>query len=190
MGVSDIQGIRLSNIPETPNLLFERIYHDYLGLMAAVANDVLHDSQDVEDALQDAFFAIAKNIETLNGREEWLIKAYVCKAAKNSALNILKKKRNDTFISDIEDYISIADVQDIPEEIENKEQFLRLLRIIQEMTPIYRDVMLYHYVYEMSAPQIAEMMCLPLGTVKTQLKRGKKLFLRAFKEGKHDEETE
>ena len=52
---------------ETPEekSLFEQIYLEYRGLMYHVAHEILHNDQDAEDAVHQAFVKIVENIKKL-----------------------------------------------------------------------------------------------------------------------------
>ena len=52
---------------ETPEekSLFEQIYLEYRGLMYHVAYEILHNEQDAEDAVHQAFIKIAENIKKI-----------------------------------------------------------------------------------------------------------------------------
>ena len=45
---------------------FEELVHTYKNLMFYVANQVLNNDYDAEDAVQQAFFAILKNFEKIS----------------------------------------------------------------------------------------------------------------------------
>lgn len=53
---------------ETPEekSLFEQIYLEYRGLMYHVAYEILHNEQDAEDAVHQAFVKIAENIKKID----------------------------------------------------------------------------------------------------------------------------
>ncbi|MBQ8804648.1 MAG: sigma-70 family RNA polymerase sigma factor [Tyzzerella sp.] len=48
---------------------FEKLYNEYKGLMFYVANNILHNEQDAEDAVHHAFVKIAENIEKIEETE-------------------------------------------------------------------------------------------------------------------------
>lgn len=52
---------------ETPEekSLFEQIYLEYRGLMYHVAYEILHNDQDAEDAVHQAFVKIVENIKKM-----------------------------------------------------------------------------------------------------------------------------
>ena len=45
---------------------FERIYVQYRGLMLRVANSILHNEQDAEDTIHQAFLAILNNLDKIS----------------------------------------------------------------------------------------------------------------------------
>ena len=53
---------------ETPEekSLFEQIYLEYRGLMYHVAYEILHNDQDAEDAVHQAFVKIVENIKKID----------------------------------------------------------------------------------------------------------------------------
>lgn len=51
---------------ESDQSKFEQIYMKYKGLMFYVANDILHNEHDAEDAVHQAFIKIAENIKKIN----------------------------------------------------------------------------------------------------------------------------
>ena len=80
---------------ETPEeqSLFEQIYYTYRKQMFFVANSILDDEILAEDALQEAFLGIAKQIKLFRDMPENKVKAYVLTAAKNAAINICKQEQ-------------------------------------------------------------------------------------------------
>ena len=73
-------------IVETPEerSLFEQIYYTYRKQMFYVANQVLDDEHLAEDALQEAFLGVAKQITLFQNMPHIKIRAYVLTAAKNA----------------------------------------------------------------------------------------------------------
>ena len=79
---------------ETPEekSLFEQIYLEYRGLMYHVAYEILHNEQDAEDAVHQAFVKIAENIKKIDDP--------VCPQTHNYSLqryNDMKQKIEPTY---------------------------------------------------------------------------------------------
>ena len=72
---------------------FEKIYYEYREQMFFVANKILRDSYEAEDAVQNALLGIARSIRTLPDDDACLVRAYTLTAAKNAALNMLPEKQ-------------------------------------------------------------------------------------------------
>ena len=81
---------------QTDKEFFEKIYVQHKSQMLWVANQVLQNVDEAEDAVHTVFVAIANNIEHIQGRSESEIQNYVVKAAKNSALNMRKRRTMGT----------------------------------------------------------------------------------------------
>lgn len=73
---------------------FEHIYIQYRNLMYRTANDVLHNSSDAEDAVQQSFVNILENIQQIETDSEPRLRSFVVKVARNCAIDILRKKRH------------------------------------------------------------------------------------------------
>lgn len=74
---------------------FEKIYRHYEQKMFSVAYGILRNVQDAEDAVQDAFEALAGNLSRIEGqdvysRETW---AYLMVIVKNKAIHIYNKNK-------------------------------------------------------------------------------------------------
>ena len=64
---------------------FEKIYYLYRNQMFFVANKILNDEHEAEDAVQNAFMGIAQNIKSLPTDDKRVVRAHTLTAAKNAA---------------------------------------------------------------------------------------------------------
>ena len=74
---------------------FERLYHQYRGLMLHVAMMLLADPRDAEDAVHQAFLGIAANITRVDDSVPARVKSYAVTAAERAALDILRERGPD-----------------------------------------------------------------------------------------------
>lgn len=81
---------------QTDRELFEKIYVQHKSQMLWVANQVLQNVDEAEDAVHTVFMAVANSIDHIRGRSETDIQNYMLKAAKNSALNMRKRRTMGT----------------------------------------------------------------------------------------------
>ena len=72
---------------------FEELYITYRKLMFYVAKGILGNDQDAEDAVHDAFLAIAKNFDKISTDDRHKTKAFVVIVVENKAINIYHHKK-------------------------------------------------------------------------------------------------
>lgn len=79
---------------EEERTLFEQVYLRYRGLMFCVANRILRNDRDAEDAVQEAFVSLAENISKISEAECPKTRAYVVTIAENKAIDQYRRKRH------------------------------------------------------------------------------------------------
>lgn len=72
---------------------FQRLHDRYLGLMLHVARRVLGNEQDAEDAVQEAFYVIAKNISKISDPECTKTRSFIVTIVENKAIDIYRAGR-------------------------------------------------------------------------------------------------
>ena len=158
---------------------FEIIYFTYRERMLLMAESILHNKQDAEDAVHDTFIKIARNMKSINEPESVRTLSYVLKATKNTAINLNNKNKTN------ESRIYMEKIDDIPdkefiEKLKITENYNEVVHAILELDDIYKDVMFYHFVEEMKVSEIADLLDRKKSTVKQQLVRGKKILLETL----------
>lgn len=155
---------------------FEIIYNRYRKRMAYEAYCVLHNTYDAEDAVHDTFIKIARNIKAIDDPDSGKTLYYVLKAVRNTSINMqIKSQKRDTF-ADTQAVENIKD-EDFFCKLEISENYNEVVNAIRKLNDTYRDVMFYHYVYEMKISEIADLLGRKKSTVQQQLVRGKKLLV-------------
>lgn len=164
---------------------FEQLYYEYRDRMMYVALSVLHNNEDAEDAVHNAFIGIAKNMDSIGEVDSVQTLSYVLKATKNTAINMLgKNKRYETV--DIENFDVVSD-DDFFASLDVKERYDEVVNAIVNLDEKYKDVLFYHYVSDMSVSKVAELLGRKVSTVKQQLVRGKKLLIESLGANENDE---
>ncbi len=166
---------------EKDQLRFEEIYYAYRKQMLLVAQRILHDPIEAEDAVQTALLGIAKQIKRIPSHNPQIVRAYALTAAKNAALNLLPKKRQQQELLSITD-IDIADDTNLFDQIAASQDYELLLAAIKKIPAIYRDVLMLKYVQELSMKEIAALLNRKASTVHQQITRGKKLLIAQCRE--------
>lgn len=164
-------------IVETPEerSLFEQIYYTYRKQMFFVANGILDDEILAEDALQEAFLGIAKQITLFQGMPEQNKKAYVLTAAKNAAINICKQEqRIKQYHTGLDEAaISLHSDQVLEEQIFQETNQV-LFSTISKLPAFQRDILMLRYSNDMNCAQIAVALGKKPSTVRKELSRARK----------------
>ncbi|MBD5131284.1 MAG: sigma-70 family RNA polymerase sigma factor [Clostridiales bacterium] len=84
---------------------FDDIYNEYYGKMRFVAERILHNDADVNDALQTAFPNLIKYLNADKYGEVKYPGGFMHSLIRNVALNIIKSRKSNISIEDNEDII-------------------------------------------------------------------------------------
>lgn len=163
---------------EEDKLSFEELYYKYRQRMYAVAYSILQNNEDAEDAVQNAFIAIASNfkkIHKLSGQE---LKPLLVIIVRNHAINIYNgNKRRAERSAKYKDNRSHVDVNFL----ENYE-YEELINVISELPVIYRDTIFLHFVHGFTPKEIGKMLDIKVEAVWKRLERARKLLRKALNE--------
>ena len=165
------------SIVETPEerSLFEQIYYTYRKQMFFVANGILNDEILAEDALQEAFLGIAKQIALFRDMPDSKVKAYVLTAAKNAAINISKQEERFQKYHTVFDDATFVSHQD---QVLNEQIYREICQILQTvistLPAFQRDILMLRYSLDMNCTQIANALGKNASTVRKELSRARK----------------
>jgi RNA polymerase sigma-70 factor (ECF subfamily) len=156
--------------------------------MLNLARSILRDPYTAEDVVQDVFVKIAakhiERIEQMNSNVE--IKNYLLKATKNTALNVLLKKHNETIsLDDVPLSLTSLSNDGFVERICDEAEYNYVLETICDLKEPYRSALHYHFVLELSIEETANCLNRTPSAVKKQLVRGKEKLLLMLKNSKN-----
>ena len=169
---------------EEERQLFTWLYETHKKQMQHVANDVLHKWDLAEEAVHTAFVGIANNMAAVQGRSKEDVKNYVLKAAKNAAINMLKKeKRQRDLLPELDE----EPVEDhVLEDLCAQDGYEAVVGAILKLKDPYSTVLYNYYVMEMSYETIANVMQKKPATIRQQVCRGKQMLMELLKEGLYE----
>ncbi len=162
---------------ENECLQLENLYNEYGKEMFHHAFEILNNEADAEDAIQIAFFRIWRNLGKLRKMDNVSIRWYLLCAARNSAIDIYRKRR---VRSEKEEPI-IKDIF-VKEPIPDAETNDDIFKIVANFPPRERDSLILRYVYEMRYKEIARELGTTTEAVKKALQRGKNRLLHVCQE--------
>lgn len=136
-------------------------------------------SQEAEELVQDAFLKAYRNLGQFRGEARFGTWFY--RILYNLCMTRIRRRMSAPAMVDVNDE-SVLDVLPAeddsagPEERLESSDLLRFLSLeVDALPPQYKSAVTLYYVQEMSYEEIAGVMDIPLGTVKTCLFRGRHL---------------
>jgi RNA polymerase sigma-70 factor (ECF subfamily) len=184
------ESVLLARAKSGDEAAFETMVRRFGGRMLAVAQRLLQNEEDAEDALQEAFLSAFQSIHRFEGQSQlgtWLHRIVI-----NAALMKLRsrKRRRDRSIEDLlprfDEDGHRRDVRpswDAGSETALERQELRAMvrRKIDLLPPAYRTVLVLRDMEELSTDETAAVLGILPGAVKTRLHRAR-LALRGLLE--------
>ncbi len=145
---------------------FEQIYNRYAKTVYTAAYQYLLNRQLAEDAVQETFLKLY--IKQPPFRSESHRKAWLIRVAVNLSKNMLKSKKNSS--------LSFDESIETPsfDEHEKTDSKLDVERALRKLQPVQREIVYLYYYEQYSVNEIAVMLKMPEGTVKSHLSRARK----------------
>lgn len=177
MNQNDKTGIRLIEAVQKGNpSAFEQFVEQYKRLIYHIVLRMIPNETDCEDVCQDIFLKIIQNLSGF--RHESKVSTWIAKIAYNQCLNYLKKKRvklvDDCLPGEI--HSGSIDTESLAPDayIQNRDIRERLHDMIDQLPVHFRIALTLFHLEDMHYNEIAYIMNLPVGTVKSYLFRARK----------------
>lgn len=153
---------------------FEVLFLKYQGPIYRTALAVTRDAGAAEEVLQDCFYKTYLNIMNITG--EGSLSPWLHRVAVNLSCNAIKKRRvRFEALDDVAESMMTADPHQSPESVvEQSELRVKMRDAINALPLKHRVVVALHYLQDFSLPEIAYILDLPVGTVKSRLHHARK----------------
>ena len=133
---------------------------EYKRLMYATAWSILQDEHDAEDAVAQALLSAYEHLNSL--RDPNSFKAWIVRITKNEALTIVRKR------------VSLPGNEVIEAAMDSvTPDYDEFSDILKELPEPFRVVVVMYYYDELTLKEIAKILSVPVGTVKSRLSRAK-----------------
>jgi RNA polymerase sigma-70 factor (ECF subfamily) len=161
----------------------EKIFREHAQLMYRSAFSVTGSRQDAEDVLQNIFLKLLQREVPIEFRKN--PRAYLYKAAVNRALDVVRSRKRQNLIHDVEVLETASADESVA--VADDEQRRHLLEAISQLKPTAVEILILHYEHNYSDAEIAKILGKSRGTIAVTLYRTrarlKKLMLRAASSG-------
>lgn len=155
---------------------FEALFQQYHGLVFRTAYLMTGNREETEDILQEVFVSMWKSRHTFNpvkGRvTTWLHRITINRCAmkcrkKQPACLSLERITEEGF------QLQRAENSELPDEtLARKQEYERLMKSMNSLDSKHRPVLVLRYLNDLSYDEIARVLDIPLGTVKSRINQG------------------
>jgi RNA polymerase sigma-70 factor (ECF subfamily) len=143
----------------------QTLYESYGGQVYSLAMAVTHQRETAEEVTQDVFLRVWNKVEQYEPGTNF--RAWLLRITRNVAIDYLRRSRRDwdhTFLWDVELLAETGGLSD------DDARWVR--RALYHLSDEQRQVIELAYLQGMTHQQIADVLHLPLGTVKTRIRDG------------------
>ncbi|MFY9176062.1 MAG: sigma-70 family RNA polymerase sigma factor [Caldicoprobacterales bacterium] len=158
-------------------LLFDKKIYNYCLRMT-------NNYSDAEDLAQEVFLKVYRNLK--NFRKDSKFSTWIYRIAYNTCIDNYRKKRLKLLslskIDDDQQEIDIPSPEPLPEEqVISSEKYRLIKECIADLKPRYKSAIILRDIQNYSYKEIAEILDIPIGTVKSDINRGRALLRKALK---------
>jgi RNA polymerase sigma-70 factor (ECF subfamily) len=148
---------------------FESLFFKYQGQIYRTGLAITRDPGAAEEVLQDCFYKTYLNIMNITG--DGSLSPWLHRVAVNLSCNAIKKRRvRMEPIDDVAEGHFAIDPRQSPEAEAERAELQGTMRDAINALPLkHRLVITLHYLQDFSLPEIAYILDLPVGTVKSRL---------------------
>ncbi len=156
------------------DLAWEALVRRYQGRVFAVALHYMRNREEARDVAQEAFIKLYRNLGTLREGEAFL--PWLLRLTRNCAIDRIRrlKSRTPEHSVPVEEGVEIVARQLSPEEHSLRSWRSGLLyRAIDMLSEQSREVIMLKDIQELQVKEIADLLALPVGTVKSRSHRAR-----------------
>ncbi len=156
------------------------LYGQYCNGMIVVAQRYLKDTDEAEDAMQDAFIKAFKNLDQFKG--DVTFGAWLKRIVINTCLDTIKSKKLETESLDKEHPIALEIVQEDDNwEVDDKTTASEIILAIDQLPNNYRSVVQLFLLEGYDHNEISGILSISENVSRTNLHRGKSILKETLK---------
>lgn len=155
---------------------FESLMRENEPMIRSLIYHITRNSNDVEDIAQEVFFKAYRSLGAFRGGS---FRAYLGRIARNHCYDVLRHKRTTegvAFLEGVPD--ELPSVEKGPEDtVIEREMVGEVRQILDELQPSDREILLLRHVHQFSCEEIALVLGIKPGAVRTRLSRARQRVL-------------
>lgn len=166
---------------------YKKLLENYRGAIFNLLYKMVRNREETEDLVQEAFIKAFNALSTFN--EEYAFSTWLYKIAVNNCIDHIRKKKLKTYSidkpvpsKDGELGREFPDTSMSPDkEILSEEKSNIIENAIEDLPENYKTVIVMRHKEERSYEEIAEILNIPLGTVKARIFRAREMLKKKLK---------
>lgn len=157
---------------------FECVLEHYESRVFRLCRAILRSPSDAEDTAQESLIRIWKALPRFDGRAA--LSTWIYAITRNRCLTAIERRRDTQSLSD-EGIEAEADAASAVSDRTTEDPLALLRELAEQLPERYRRVLILFYYEERSVSEVAALLGMPEGTVKTNLHRARALMLEQLK---------
>jgi RNA polymerase sigma-70 factor (ECF subfamily) len=161
-----------------PAELLDELVREHLDAVYRVAYSVVRDSALAEDVSQDAILKAWRALPTFRGDSS--MRSWVLQITHNTAISTLRKRREElrdpSLLPEKENHVSTE------RQVVDRMSVNAFEAALDELDELSRSIVVLREIEGLSYDEIAEMLDVPLPTVKTRLLRSRRVLASALED--------
>ena len=155
-------------LKEHKNEAYRYLYMHYRGALYNVIAQIIADTESANDALQEVFVTVWKNIHMYDAEKGRLF-TWMLKLTRNVTINQTRAKNYQVTRQNdgIDNYVNYIEAKE-PLQMDINQIGLR--KQVHQLRQEYKDVLELSYFQGFKQEEIAKTLGIPIGTVKTRLR--------------------
>jgi len=154
---------------------FERLMPAYRRRVIGLAYSILRDRAAAEDLAQEVFVKLWQALPRYDGRAR--LSTWIYAITRNAAISALRSRRRSVSMSDPAVFEEVESREAAPE---SGDEAAALWRQVETLPERQRQAVILYYQDERTVEEVAEMLGMPVNTVKTHLHRARASLAAAF----------
>lgn len=146
--------------------VFSYLYDNYSGALLSIIQNIVNEEELANDVLQEVFVKIWKQIETYDSSKGRLF-TWMLNIARNASIDTIRSKGYQNSKQNRE---LTEDVYTAGGTSETKTDQIGLRKMVHNLKEDYKVLVELSYFQGFTQDEIAKMLNIPLGTVKTRLR--------------------
>jgi RNA polymerase sigma-70 factor, ECF subfamily len=160
---------------------FEKIYKEYQKKIYRYTYNYTKNPEEQKDLMQDIFYNIFFSLNNFKNKSS--LNTYIYAIARNVCLNYIKKNINDRKIHEnlVKNYEEKT-AESAYETYEMSENMKYFFEVLEKLPEDQKDVFYLSEIENLKYEEIAKILNIPVGTVKSRLNRGKINIIKELEE--------